>query len=342
MTGFWIAVAAMCVAAVAILLIALRRSGERWAPSTVIVAVAVPLVAFGLYLHGDRPTVDDLKVESASAPDVQQMIAQLAADMKANPDNVEGWQMLGRSYYVLQRYKEAADAYGEAFARTENPGPELKSIYAESMLLSNQENLSGTASMLFEQVLEAEPDNARALLYGGIVADMRGDAELARARWTRLLAMNPPETLAQALRERMAELGGEAGPMTSSDGSSETIEPAQEAVSLTIHLTLPDGSPADAISGAQALFVLARAPEGGPPVAVVRRAASDVPGTINLSDENAMLPGRKIGDFSELVIVARLSRSGQPIAASGDVYGEQVINPTETSEINLSLDQVVQ
>ena len=74
-----------------------------------------------------------------------------------------------------------------------------------------------------------------------------------------------------------------------------------------------------------ALFIFARAPEGGPPVAVIRETASTIPGEFSLSDANNMLPGRSLADFDALTIVARISLTGQPTEQPGDLYGRNPV-----------------
>ena len=90
------------------------------------------------------------------------------------------------------------------------------------------------------------------------------------------------------------------------------------------------------------LFVFARAPEGGPPLAVIRASATSVPGTFALTDANAMIPGRSLADFDALSLVARISFSGQPIAQSGDLFGELVYRPGENAgAVELVINQMV-
>jgi cytochrome c-type biogenesis protein CcmH len=90
------------------------------------------------------------------------------------------------------------------------------------------------------------------------------------------------------------------------------------------------------------LFIIARAPEGGPPIAVIRRPPSAVPGEFSLSDANSMIQGRSLAAYPELTVVARLSRSGQPTAQPGDWQAEAVVRPGDSQTVALVIDQVVQ
>jgi cytochrome c-type biogenesis protein CcmH len=96
-----------------------------------------------------------------------------------------------------------------------------------------------------------------------------------------------------------------------------------------------------AVGPQAALFVFARAPGGGPPVAVIRQSVNTVPGSFTLSDANSMLPGRSLADFPELALVARLSASGQPIEQSGDLFAEATYRQGDQGPVELIIDQVV-
>ena len=207
MITFWLIAAALCAVAVGFLLYPLwrqRRAQGRWSIVGIASAIAVVPLAAGLYV-----TVSTWNPEAAAEADQgRRLVAQLAERMRANPDDVEGWLLLARSYMVLGEYAQGRTAYREAWTRTPMPDAELKLAYAESMVLTDRAMLTGEAARLFEEVLEAEPDNPKALWYGGLVAQELGLEEAWRERWSRLLELGPPEELANVLR---AQLGAPAG-----------------------------------------------------------------------------------------------------------------------------------
>ena len=90
------------------------------------------------------------------------------------------------------------------------------------------------------------------------------------------------------------------------------------------------------------LFIFARAPEGGPPLAVIRQPATAVPGEFTLSDANSMIQGRSLSNYEELTVVARLSASGQPTEQPGDWFAQTAFRPKEGGSVALVIDQVVQ
>ena len=75
-------------------------------------------------------------------------------------------------------------------------------------------------------------------------------------------------------------------------------------------------------SSTDTLFVFAREVSGPPmPVAIVRATKKDLPFTFRLDDSTSPMPSRKLSGAGTVVIVARLSKSGQAMPQSGDLEG---------------------
>src|SRR5690606_4292541 len=90
------------------------------------------------------------------------------------------------------------------------------------------------------------------------------------------------------------------------------------------------------------LFVLARDPAGGPPLAVQRHSSTSIPLTVRLTEYDAMVPARTIATVPRVEVVARLSRSGSPQAQSGDYFGSASFEFGKTNgTLNIIIDQVV-
>jgi cytochrome c-type biogenesis protein CcmH len=291
----------------------------------------VPL-AFALYWHVRTwdPTVAQRADEEA------QLVEQLARRLDRMPDDVEGWRLLARSYMALGRYGEGLAAYTQAWKRTPMPDNDLKLEYAEAQVLNDRAALAGEAGRMFEEVVAAEPNNAKALWYGGLAALEVGHEADVKARWTKLLALDPPQEVAQVVRTQLAALGGAPG--ASEGGQAAT--PAGPTIKLAV--TLGAGRRVADLGPNAALFIFARAPGGGPPVAVIRQPANAVPGEFTLSDANSMIPGRSLADFDQLDLVARLSRNGQPTAQPGDWEAKTSFNPKQGGDVALVIDEVVQ
>jgi len=331
-TGFWIGAGALTGLALAFLLVPLwreRRASGRWSYTGLLAALLIVPLAFGLYA-----TVRTWQPELlAQRGEESRLITQLAERMAENPDDVEGWRLLGRSYVALGDYSRARRAFEEAWRRVQNPDNELKLSLAEAYVLEDQTTIAGPVGELIEEVLAEEPNNPKALWYGGQRALGVGDNTAARARLQRLLDMGiVPDELAQIIRAQLAQLpAGEGSAPLTADGPE-----------IAISVRLDDSVSTESLGANAALFIFARAPGGGPPVAAVRAPASAVPGEFVLSDRDAMLPGRSLADFPELNLVARLSTTGQPTEAAGDLYGELTYRASDGTSVELVIDKVVQ
>jgi len=321
----FIAICAVFIAA-AIGLVAwplLRRAGPadadgapRAGIAAAVVAAALPVAAFLIYFslsQWDWRAPDE--VRRVAEPDLQRVVAELQRRLDEQPDDVEAWKLLGRSATVLGDYPLARRAFGEANARSDGSDADAVVGYAESMILMDEREIDGEAAQLFERALEMAPDNARALWYGGIVAYRRGDMALAQQRWIELQEHPLPADLRQVLAERLAELEQSQGKPAARTGAAA---PAG-AIELTIGI---DPALAARVPANATLFVIARRGVGGPPLAVQRRPVGAWPVSLRLSDTDAMLPGISLAGAGPLKLIARISRSGQPIAASGDLFGE--------------------
>lgn len=221
--------------------------------------------------------------------------------------------------------------------------------------MTDETNLTGRARELFEAALVQAPNHPKALWYGAIAALQSGDLHLGRDRLKLLLAQNPPEQLAALLQRQIQDLdeqlaaasspasaapGAQASNTQASNTQSEAPAGPQRVLRVSVAV-----APAieKQLDGPLSLFVLARDPAaGGPPLAVQRRASSDLPLTIELSERDAMIPTRSIASVSKVQVVARLSRSGTPQAQSGDFYGEADYEfADQPGTLSIVIDRVV-
>jgi cytochrome c-type biogenesis protein CcmH len=331
---FWAVAALLCALAAAILFAPvwrLRRSGAAWSPAGIAVALLVAPIALALYVY-----VSNWDPEyEARANRETELVEQLARRLEDAPEDPQGWRLLAASYMQLGRYADGRAAYERLWALTRQPDDELKLAYAESQILTDRASLTGEAGRLVEEVLASSPGNAKALWYGGLVALELGRNDAVRTRWSSLLALNPPEEVARVVQGQLAALDGAAA-----EGEPVTSAPVGPEIKLSV--TLGAGRSLSDLGPNAQLFIIARAPEGGPPVAVIRRPPSAVPGEFSLSDANAMIQGRSLAAYPELAVVARLSRSGEPTARPGDWQAEALVRPSEAPTVALVIDQVVQ
>ena len=345
MTIFIVICALLVAVAVALLVWPLLRPAKAEAVATprasiaaTVVGAVLPLAAFAIYFLATSWSWDPARhAQPAAAGDLEQMVAQLQARLAGQPDDIEGWKLLGRSATVLGNFAVAREAFEHAYTQTKGQDPEALVGFAESLVLNDEREIDGRAAEMFEQALTMAPDNSRALWYGGIVAYRRGDLPLAQQRWVELQNHDLPPDLRQVVAERLAEIDKAQGKVPAS-----TAAAPKAALTDSIELTI-DIAPALAVQVAQGatLFVIARRGEGGPPLAVVRQAASTWPVRVSVTDANAMLPGVTLASGGALKVIARVSRSGQPVAVSGDLFGEVGYDFTSAGPTGITIDRIV-
>jgi cytochrome c-type biogenesis protein CcmH len=330
---FWLVAGLLCAFAFILLLVPILRYRSRagtWSPVGLVAAVLVVPAALALYFH-----VSDWDPEyAAELTRNNAIVDELARRLESTPNDARGLQLLANSYASLQRWPDARAAYERLWALTPQPDDELKLAYAESLLRTDPASLTGEGGRLIEEVLASNPDNPLALWFGGFVAIERARPDVARTRWTRLLAFNPDPEFAATLRARLDELDA---------ATQDEQAPAPIGPEIKVTVTLGEGRTLSALGPNAQLFIIARAPgEEGPPIAVIRRPPTAVPGEFSLSDANSMIAGRSISAYPEITVIARLSRTGQPTAQPGDWEAQALVRPNGGAAVALVIDQVVQ
>jgi len=275
-----------------------------------------------------------------AAPDVLAMVAKLEQHLHDQPNDLTGWLMLGRSYLALERTEDAVAAYEHARGLDANNVDALLGL-GEAMSQREGGDLTPAEAELFEKAVTLAPANPRALLYGGFAAEARGDRAAARSRWQALKNMHPSEQIETLLNEKIAELGP-AGPQPSSGVPQSGAASAGPEATATINLSIAPALKSRLTEGAQ-LFVFAREPGGrGPPLAAKRLASSAIGTQIHLSSADSMLPGRALVAGQRVSIVARVSFSGQPLPAAGDLYGELTYEVGRDGARALVIDRIAE
>jgi cytochrome c-type biogenesis protein CcmH len=327
-----------------------RRSMPWLALSLVLL---VPAISVGLYTRLGDPRVFDPAVQSVEAAMQQaqqagmapmdQAIAGLSARLAREPNDLEGWLLLARAQKASEHFDESAQALAKAMALA----PDNASImveYAEAKTLASADKHFDDESVaLLERALEIEPDHQRALWLRGIAHYQRGDVDAASATWNHLLSVLPADSPVRAsIEQQLAQLkpNGQASAASETTATEATSDAAATASAprLRVHVTLaPDL--ADKVRADDVLFVFARAASGPrAPLAIVRRKARELPLTLELDDSQAMVPTMNLSSAPRVVVGARISRSGQAEATSGDLetYSEPVANRhAETLELTI-------
>jgi len=327
----WSVLGAMSLATLGFLLWPLFRSEIRFTMLLVGIIIFVVASSAGLYNYLGSPRVPS---GAGSMPDVNEMVASLAVRLEKNPDDINGWKMLGRSFETLQDFDKSVAAYEKAIELEQGKNPQTLVALAVVLMGKSSGELSDRSSSLFENALALEPNNLNALFYAGAAAANRGNTELAADRWEILLGLDPAEEIQSLLLGKVNEWRG------------VHVEPTELLPDfIRVNISVPD-EVTNVVASDTTVFVIARdSAQPSPPIAVARRRLGEFPTIVVLSDRDAMIPGRPLSAFASVEVIARISLSGSPIAQAGDWFGSIVVDRMASQSndlaIDLEIDQVV-
>jgi len=330
-------------------------------PSTTIAALTgfVSVVVLAGYAWIGAPLALDPTTHTAgtdaprvTAAQIDAMVEKLAARLKEQPDDVQGWTMLGRSYAVLGRHDQASAAFKQALTlRPDDPA--LLTDYADTLAASSGGNLEGEPSRLLARALKADPNNQKALSLAGFAAFNRKDYPLALQHWQKLAQLAPDSEFTRLIeggideaRRRMAD----AGPAASGARSGAAAPPAQAADAQGPRSTAASISGVVKLAPSLAaktapedtVFVYARAAQGSRvPLAILRKQVKDLPLKFALDDTMAMSPAAKLSGAAEVIVSARISKSGQAMPQPGDLQGQSGTVVPGASGLVIEIGQVV-
>jgi cytochrome c-type biogenesis protein CcmH len=306
---------------------------SRGTLAAAVVAAAVPLLGFTVYvLVGSPAAIERGEVPHPSAAQVEAMVERLAERLRENPEDAEGWRLLGRSNAVLGRYAEAAEAYAKAAARAPRDAQLLADL-ADVLAMARGQTLQGEPEKLVLRALELEPNNLKALALAGTAAYERRDFAAAAALWERMLPhVAPGSEDARSIRDNIAEARSLAQQKPAAPSASASV---QGTVTLSENLK-DKAAPEDTV------FVFARAAEGPPmPLAVARARVRDLPYRFRLDDSMAMTPAMKLSSFPKVIVTARISKSGSASAQAGDLQGASAPVANDANAVAVVIDTFV-
>jgi len=342
MITFVLLAAVLVIAGVALIAVPLLKSRKEFSPAPWAAMIATGILVIGSALLYVRLT--NWSWDSKAGDDSPQtMVARLARKLEKDPQDLDGWLMLGRSYSVLQQYQLAVRAYQRADRLAGGKSADALMGQAEALALSDEGELDRRAGRLVEQALTVDPNNGKALFFGAAAAMRRGELPLARERFTKLLALNPPDNIKPLLQKQIEAIDQRlaAGPAVGQPAgeSREVAAATGSSAKVRIKVMLAPEL-AKTASNAAPLFVFVRDPQRpGPPLAV-KRLDSHFPQTVELTASDSMMPGRAIAEGQKVQVVARIARSGSPVGASGDPFGESAYTVGHDGLINIVIDHI--
>lgn len=270
--------------------------------------------------------------------DIEPLLALLKSKLEKTPDNGAGWALLARSYVELRRHAEAVPAYEKA-AKLITDDPQLYADYADALAVVNGHKLTGLPEELVNKALKLDPHHTKSLMLAATAAFDRKDYKQAIVFWERLQNDLPagsdilPE-IKGSLSEAYALSGEKAPPQ-----AVQKAVPATAGVSGTVRIAPALASKLDPSA---TVFVFARATQGPPmPLAIVRTTVKDLPYAYHLDDSSALMPDRKLSQAAEVVLVARISKSGDAKPQAGDLQGLSAAVKPDGGTVDIEINQVV-
>jgi cytochrome c-type biogenesis protein CcmH len=310
----------------------------------VVVALAIPLVAgLGYWRLGAPDALRPGATEAMAQPDagqVEAMVEKLWDRLKQSPEDADGWALLGRSLAALGQHERAAQAYSQA-ARLLPEDANVLADYADALAVTRGRRLEGEPMLLVRRALAADPQNLKALALAGAGEFQAGNHAAAAVHWKKVLALLPPDSeFARQLQASLeeAEQLAAAGKPAAPAGKAPATQ--QAALSGTVSL---DPKLAAAAAPGDTVFVIARPADGGRmPLAVARTTVAALPYRFTLDDSMAMAPGVKLSDQAKVIVVARISKSGQPASQKGDIEGASAPVAPTASGLRIVLSRIIE
>jgi cytochrome c-type biogenesis protein CcmH len=308
----------------------------------------VPLCTLAVYLAVGNPRAlapearQDLARHGVSAEQFEALVTRLAARLKENPEDAEGWAMLGRSYAVLGRFSESAEAYAQAAARTPRDA-QLLTDWADALAMAQGRNLGGEPERILARALAIDPLNVKALMLAGTAAFNKKDYRGAVRHWERILGAVPSDSeVADRVRASVAEARALGSlPQAAASKKDAAVASTKNAGRVTGVVRISPDLAAKVEPG-DTVFIFARAEQGSRmPLAILRKQARDLPIEFTLDDSMAMSPAAKLSDHPRVVIGARVSKTANASPQPGDLQGLTAPIKTGAGRVNVTINTEV-
>jgi cytochrome c-type biogenesis protein CcmH len=292
---------------------------------------------------------------------VNEMIQRLADRLKEKPDDATGWSMLARSYSAQGKFDLALPAYKRVMDLRPQDAQALAD-YADALAMVNGQSLDGEPEQLVMQAVKFDPANVKALSLAGTIAFNKAQYPQAVGYWERAVqASDPKSGFAEQLKGALTEARKRGGmPEVAQAAPAPAPTPAVVAQAPVGAAQAGSAGGAAAASASvsgrvllkaslkaqvgpdDTVFVFARAPTGSRmPLAIVRKKVSDLPFDFTLDDSQAMSPASRLSSATQVVVGARISKSGNAMPQSGDLQAFSAPVAVGATKLTLEIGDVV-
>lgn len=306
----------------------------------------VPVMALALYAQlGDFRVFEPqtAKAEQASPPNpadkINEMVANLERRLEQKPNDLQGWLMLGRSYKAMKRYPNAVAALKKALA-LQNDNADIMLQIADTLAISNNGGLQGEANALIEQALKLQPDNEMGMWLSGLSKAESGQFDAAIAIWRKLQQRYQPgqsdyQEVQDMIDAALKHSGKAADPVKQ--------PPVESTASATVNVRVELGDKFKAsVKDDDSVLIYIKAANGPKmPLAAVKHQVRELPLQISFDDSMAMMPSMKISSVDNVVVTARVSRSGEAMPQPGEPTGSVTVKGEQRKKVVVVIDDQV-
>ena len=284
-----------------------------------IAALLVPIAGLGLYFHWGASDKVALTLSLAEQPKTAaEMIQRLEDTVRLQPESVDAWYFLGRTYMAEQRPQEAAHAY-EKTIELVGRQPDLLGQLAQALYFANNNQWSAELQALVDEALRLDPNETTSLGLVGIAAFEGQRFQDAIDAWTRLAKGLDPQDPSYAAIQTGIERARAALANSSQAAASNATSPLDAAADndyqLEVEVALADAL-LEQVAATDSVYVFARAANGPPmPIAAKRLTVADLPVRITLTDADSLLPDLKLSSMARVKLQASVSNTDNAMNA---------------------------
>lgn len=300
---------------------------------SILIFILVPVFVLTIYSYiGSSNSIKLLATNTSSQElsndnlvSVEEMLKGVERRLIDDPDNANDWLMLANSYVVLKRYTDAIRAY-ENLYRLNGDDPSLLFRYADVLAMANSGIFKGKPTELVKKGLQLDPENTMGLWLAGLAEYEEGRINKAIDYWQRVLPKLEKGSDEEKNIKKYIEFAAKENNISLDNSAVEKTNLSEYSIKLNIELS----SDFSAVDINNTVFIYAKPVNSNikMPIVVLRKKVSDLPLELSLDDSMSMLPNNKLSGYESVIVLARISKTGNAKSEKGDLIG--VSNPIST------------
>ncbi|KAA0446732.1 MAG: c-type cytochrome biogenesis protein CcmI [Candidatus Thioglobus sp.] len=277
---------------------------------------------------------ENAPMAAEKTPTLTQRIADINQRLAQTPNDAKAWRLLGFALFESDKIDESLQAYQRSY-QLDAKNAQMLTEYASTLAISQNNQFTGRVSTLVREALEIDKNLPDALYLAGWVAINAQQFELAQKLWKKAILLSKNKADKAVLQQILGEL--------LQLQNAKTPKPTDAKKSLTAHqVTIKVALPQRLLKPEfeeHYLLIYIKAAQGRPmPIAIQKIRLKDFSGVVVLTDDDSIIPSRKLSQTSSVIAVARLSKSGSAMRQAGDIEAlSPVIDVADNPIVNLEL-----